>query len=116
MQSIVSYQSEKERKRAAVRKGRSPCTGNLPRVSEAFITYTTVSSGGKVIEFLLLQPVDKRKSKIPKAPITVSRPKSTASFKPSALSIKQASFNFPTNGAKPIDKKAPKLGKDELHA
>ena len=60
--------------------------------------------------------MDKRKSKIPKAPIAASRPKSTANFKPTALSVKQASFNFAANGAKVVDKKAPKLSKGELHA
>ena len=58
--------------------------------------------------------MDKRK--IPKAPIAASRPKSTTSFKPTALSVKQASFNFAADGAKVIDKKAPKIGKGELHA
>lgn len=60
---------------------------------------------------LLLQPMDKQMARIPKAPTAASRPKSISNFKPSALSVKQASFNFAANGAKVTAKKAPKPGK-----
>ena len=64
-----------------------------------------------------LQPMDKRMSKIPKAPAAASRPKSIATFKPSTLSVKQASFNFAADGAKGATaKKAPaKPCKGESH-
>ena len=110
MQSIVSYQSDKEKRRAAATKESIPYTGNIPRVCETLVT-DYFNFIGKTNVLLLLQSMDKQTSRIPKAPTAASRPKSSATFKPSTLTVKQASFNFAANGAKVTAKKAPKLGK-----